>query len=764
MQTATLALGTEPVAASSAAWAALDEPAEWEGFSRPVAGRDGWWETYLAIDGMHCAACSLTVEQALGQLPDVEGVQVNGATAMARLLWQPARSRPSAWMAALQRAGYAALPAGDMLLAAPRLQAQRLMLWRWLVAGFCMMQVMMYALPAYVAGPGEITPDVQALLRWASWVLTLPVVLFSCWPFFATALRDLRSRRIGMDVPVALGILITFGASSAATFDAAGPWGAEVWYDSVTMFVFFLLSGRLLEQRLRDRTAGALEALMRRLPDSVERQGADGQFERVALRRLVVGDLIRVLPGEVIPADGTVTAGDSQVDEALLTGESEPLPRGVGGAVIAGSHNLSGLLLVRVDRVGAATRYASIVALMEQASVQKPRLAQVADRIASPFLLGVLLASAAAALWWWPVDPAHAISVAVAILIVTCPCALSLATPAATLAAAGALARRGVLVRRLQALESGAAVDTVVFDKTGTLTEDRMAVVMRRARPGADAAQALQLAAALAQHSHHPVSRAIVQAVAGAAWAAVEITEIAGHGLQGTVVGRGETGGHPLVMRLGSAAFCGAPPQDAPARGPQVHLADGQGWLASFEFEEALRPDARPAVGGLQAMGLRVQLLSGDQTGAVLRLAVRAGIDEAYGQRTPEDKLAHVRSLQRRGRRVAMVGDGMNDGPVLACADLSVAMGHAVPLAQARSDFVVLGSQLADVPALLLQARRTHTVVRQNLLWAALYNAVCVPLAILGFMPPWLAGLGMAASSLLVVLNSARLARIPGAR
>lgn len=759
MQTATLALGTEPVAAFNAAWAALDEPAEWEGFSRPVAGRDGWWETYLAIDGMHCAACSLTVEQALGQLPDVEGVQVNGATAMARLVWQPGRSRPSAWMAALQGAGYTALPAGDMLLAAPRLQAQRLMLWRWLVAGFCMMQVMMYALPAYVAGPGEITPDVQALLRWASWVLTLPVVLFSCWPFFATALRDLRGRRIGMDVPVALGILITFGASTAATFDAAGPWGAEVWYDSVTMFVFFLLSGRLLEQRLRDRTAGSLEALMRRLPDSVERQGADGQFERVALRRLIVGDLIRVLPGEVIPADGIVTAGDSRVDEALLTGESAPLQRGIGGVVIAGSHNLSGLLLVRVDRVGAGTRYAGIVALMEQASVQKPRLARIADRIASPFLLGVLLASAAAALWWWPVDPAHAISVAAAVLIVTCPCALSLATPAATLAAAGALARRGVLVRRLQALESGASVDTVVFDKTGTLTEDRMAVLMRRARPGTDPTQALHLAAALAQHSHHPVSRAIVQAVAGAVPGAENITEIAGHGLQGRIAG--DAAGR--VLRLGSAAYCGAPPQDTPARGPQVHLADGQGWLASFEFEEALRPDARPAVGGLQAMGLRVQLLSGDQTGAVLRLAGRAGIDEAYGQRTPEDKLAHVRSLQRRGRRVAMVGDGMNDGPVLACADLSVAMGHAVPLAQAKSDFVVLGSRLADVPALLLQARRTRTIVRQNLLWAALYNAVCVPLAILGFMPPWLAGLGMAASSLLVVLNSARLARIPEA-
>ncbi|WP_170954645.1 cation-translocating P-type ATPase [Polaromonas sp. AER18D-145] len=741
-------------------WSALDERAEWEGFSRPLPGRADLWESYLAIEGMHCAACSLTVEEVLQKLPGVDNVQVNGASAVARVAWSPGQGRPSAWLAALQRAGYGALPAGDMLAAAPRIQAQRMMLWRWLVAGFCMMQVMMYAFPAYIAEPGDISPEAQGLLRWASWVLTLPVVLFSCWPFFSSALRDLRNRRIGMDVPVALGILIAFGASSAATFDPASRWGAEVWYDSVTMFVFFLLSGRLLEQRLRDRTAGSLEALMRSLPDGVERQGADGTFERVAVRRLVPGDLIRLLPGDVIPADGTVTAGESQVDEALLTGESTPLQRRVGSAVIAGSHNLSGMLLVRVERAGSETRYAGMVALMEQASVQKPRLARIADRIAGPFVLLVLLASAAAALWWWPTDPVHAISVAVAVLIVTCPCALSLATPAATLAAAGALARRGVLVRRLEALESCAMVDTVVFDKTGTLTEDRIAVTVGRTREGTTAAQALLLAAALAQHSLHPLSRAMVQAAGTVTGSAVDVTEVSGQGLQGHVAA--DTGGKPRVMRLGSAAFCGASPDVQAAGGPQVHLSDEQGWLASFEMDEALRPDARPAVGALHALGLQVQLLSGDLLAAVTRLAARAGIDKAYGQRTPEGKLAHVRELQQQGRRVAMVGDGMNDGPVLACADVSVAMGQAVPLAQAKSDFIVLGGQLAAVSALLQHARRTRTIVRQNLLWAALYNAVCVPLAILGFMPPWLAGLGMAASSLLVVLNSARLARLPG--
>ena len=763
MQTARDALDAAPTpnAAGAAApgWAVLDEPGEWEAFGRRVAGREGWWESYLAIEGMHCAACTLTVEQALGDVPGVESVQVNGASGTARVVWAPHLGVPSAWLAALRRAGYGAVPAGDLLDSAPRTQAQRLMLWRWLVAGFCMMQVMMYAVPAYMAGPGEITPDIDALLRWASWVLTLPVVLFSCWPFFTAAWRDVRNRRVGMDVPVALGILIAFGASTAATFDPSGPLGREVWYDSVTMFVFFLLSGRLLEQRLRDRTAGALEALMRRLPQTIEREEQGGEFRRVAVRRLAAGDLIRVLPGEVFPADGTVTVGESRVDEALLTGESRPLLRRKGEPVIAGSHNLSGMVHVRVERVGEKTRYASIVALMEQASMDKPHLAQVADRIASPFLLAVMAAAAVAGALWWPTDPAHALGVAVAVLIVTCPCALSLATPAATLAAAGALARNGVLVRRLQALEACASVDTVIFDKTGTVTEDRMGLVGTHVRPGADAGQALALAGALARHSLHPASRAITAAAGSVAWTAAEVTEVAGRGVTGTVAGDG--GREARKLRLGSASLCGAPPRRRDMQGLEVHLADEHGWLATFELDEAIRHDAAPAVAALRALGLRVQLLSGDRGPAVKRLARRAGIEGAFGDCSPEDKLDHVRLAQQRGHLVAMVGDGVNDAPVLARANVSVAMGQAVPLAQAKSDFVVLGGQLQAVASLLQHARRTRRIVRENLAWAGIYNAVCVPLAALGYMPPWLAGLGMAASSLLVVANSARLARAP---
>ena len=748
-----------PVAAAHPALAALDDPLEWQSYSRAVPGQDGLWESSLAVLGMHCAACAMTLEQLLGRLPGMHSVRVSGASAMARLVWSPQASRPSAWAAALAGSGYALHPAGDPQLLRLRERARRLLLWRWLVAGFCMMQVMMYAFPAYIAASGDITPDMQSLLRWASWVLTLPVMLFSCSPFFSSAWSDLRRRRIGMDVPVALGLLLAFGASSAATFDPSGVLGDEVWFDSVTMFVFFLLSGRLLEARLRSRSAGALQAELQRMPESVERLAPDGSFERVAVRRLVPGDTIRVLPGDVIAADATVLEGSGSVDEAMLTGESRPLKRSAGDPVIAGSNNLDGMLRLRVERSGAQTRHAALVALMEQAALEKPELAQLADRIASPFLLLVLAASALAVLWWWPSGPAQAIGVALSVLIVTCPCALSLATPAATLASAGALARQGVLVRRLAALDGSAAVDTVGFDKTGTLTGERMRIVAATQRAGVTFDQALELAAALAQHSLHPASRAIMERASATPAPAREVTVVAGQGIGGVVAaGPGVCAGH---LWLGSAALCRVPaPQRDPVRS-QVHLADSQGWLASFTLGEELRADSVQAVRALGALGVQVELLSGDRLAAVRRVAALAGISRFAGECGPEDKLLHVRRLQQQGRRVAMVGDGMNDAAVLAGADVSLAMAQAAATARCGADIVLMGNAPSTVPMLLLQARRTRSVVRQNLGWAALYNLICIPLALMGQMPPWLAGLGMASSSLLVVLNSARLAQLP---
>lgn len=734
----------------------LDERDEWLAFSRPGEAGDGLWESFVAFEGMHCAACAITLEQLLGRVPGVARVEVNAASQRGRVVWDERRVRPSRWMQALAGSGYRALPVHDVGAGARRQAESRRMLWRLGVAGVCMMQVMMYAVPAYIAGPGAMAADLEHLLRWAQWVLSLPVILFSCQPFFGAAWRDLRGRRIGMDLPVALGMLLTFVVSSLGTFEPEGAFGHQVYFDSLTMFVFFLLAGRWLESRLRDRSAGALEALMHRLPESVERREADGAWRRVTARRVRVGDVVRVLPGAAFAADGELIAGATTVDEALLTGESRPVARGVGDAVIAGSYNLSAPVEVRVSATGPRTRYAHIVALMEQAAIGKPDLARLADRVAKPFLVLVLLAAAWAGAWWWPVDPARAVMVAVAVLVVTCPCALSLATPAAMLASAAALARRGILVRRLQAIETLAHVDTVVFDKTGTLTSDTFVLVGVRTRPGVTREQALARAAGLAVHSLHPVSRAIV-AAAGRCAAAEDARETAGQGVQGHL----DVAGARVRHRLGSAGFCEVrePPVDPAHQGPVSHLADERGWLASFDFEEDLRGDAVDAVAALRAQGLDGRLLSGDRGATVRRVGLAVGIDAAIGDCTPDDKLRHLQTLHRQGRRTAMVGDGLNDGPVLAAAHVSFAFGRAVPLAQARSDFVVLGERLMPLAWAHRQARRTMGVVRQNLAWALVYNLAALPLAVWGFMPAWAAGLGMAASSLLVVANALRLNR-----
>ncbi|MEO7399988.1 MAG: cation-translocating P-type ATPase, partial [Polaromonas sp.] len=611
--------GAPPAAGHSTPLALLDDPQEWTAFSRSLDRQPGCWESSVVFEGMHCAACALTIEDALRRVPGVLSVEVSAASHRGRIVWSDQAVRPSSWMHAAARAGYPAVPANDAFANDRRRVETRQALWRLGVAGLCMMQVMMYAWPAYVAEPGDLAPDMAQLLRWASWVLSLPVLLFSCAPFFGNALRDLRHRRISMDLPVALGMAITFAVSSIGTFEPRGIFGAEVYFDSFTMFVFFLLTGRWLELRLRDRTAGALEALMNRLPDSVERRGSDGAFHRVAVRRLGAGDVIRVLPGEAFPADGVILEGATLADESLLTGESRPLPRGEGATVIAGSHNLSAAVVLRVEHTGSETRFAQIVALMESASSTKPQLAQLADRIARPFLIFVLVAAGGAGAWWWSHDPGHALMVAVAVLIVTCPCALSLATPAAMLASAGALARRGVLVRRLQALEALAAVDTVVFDKTGTLTRDAFVLAEVRTREGVSREDALAMAGALARHSLHPVSRALAAAdqqlvVPAQGWNAGQVREIAGQGVVASLT-RMPARQPGRSVRLGSAGFCGVdqPLTDA------LHacLSDEQGWIATFELQEDLRCDAAATVAMLTAHGVRVLLLSGDLTWSV---------------------------------------------------------------------------------------------------------------------------------------------------
>lgn len=777
----------------------LDDPAEWQVFSSPAAGEPDSWESKVVIEGMHCAACAFNVEQALLATPGVRAVEVDAIRARARVRWSADATCPSAWMGRLLDAGYRAVPAHDAGDAEHKRREQRQVLWRWLVAGLCMMQIMMYATPVYLAPAGDIGPEMERLLRWASWVLVLPVVLFSCRPFWAQAWRDLRHRRLGMDVPVTLGIAVTFVVSTAGTFEPDGPFGTEVYFDSLSMFVFILLSARWMEARLRERTAATLDAALHAVPEWAERVTPSGAIERVSVRRLLVGDVVRVAAGDVIVADGTVLSGHTHVDQAMLNGEAQALARGPGDAVLAGSHNLNGSITLRVTALGADTRHAQIVALMEQAAVERPHVVHLADRVAPWFLWGVLILAVLAAVLSWSQGAGHALMVAAAVLVVTCPCALSIATPASLLNAAGRLARSGIWVRRLAALETLARVRVLVFDKTGTLTEGTARVGVERVRAGLHPTQALAWAASLAAGSHHPVAQSLVfeanrsLASAGSDESGIkkvatalswrDVNEKPGQGIEAQA-----TDGTGGCWRLGSAAFCGATPQalaalaagsaDVPVSQPgldetsgrpeqtpalvsarsRVYLRDASGLVAVFSLDEQIRADAALTVRRLLARGLQVQILSGDQPLPVARVAQALGIDRFRAAQSPDDKLRAIRDMRGDAGALAMVGDGLNDGPVLGGADVGLAMGHGVALARSRADVVLVGTGLAGVVDAIDMARRTVRIVRQNIAWAVAYNAACVPLAVLGYLPAWAAGLGMAASSLLVMGNALRLA------
>ncbi len=743
-------------------WSLLDHAQEWSDFSQVSAQEPHQWTSSVVFEGMHCTACAINIEEALLSVPGVKSAQISAASHRGRVVWSADQTQPSQWMKAVVQLGYRTVPANDALANEVRRADARKMLWRWGVAGLCMMQVMMYATPVYLSEPQDIAPDMVQLLRWASWVLSLPVLFFSCMPFFKTAWLDLKQRKISMDLPVAIGLGMTFVVSTLGTFEPQGPFGAEVYFDSFTMFVFFLLTGRWLELRLRDKTAGALEAVMNRLPDAVQRKSLNGLWELTTLRHLRVQDVIQVKPGEAFAADARIVLGETQVDEALLTGESKPLPRSEGECVLAGSLNLTGTVEVQVVSLGKQTRFGQMVALMESAAVSKPTMALLADRVAKPFLWGVLFVAAMAAAWGWQYSPAHALMVAVSVLIVTCPCALSLATPAAMLSAAGALARAGVMLRSLQALQTLAQVDTVIFDKTGTLTQEDFSLQRIQTREGVSDQLALTLAASLAQHSLHPVSRSLVRANVHKSDADPQfenIREFAGQGVQATwrQSDTPDDLGHRKELRLGSAAFCGLPSKQGDVL--QACLSDQEGWLATFEFAETPRQEALATLQALAQMGLRVRVLSGDGQASVSLLAAHLNIADAMGDCSPEEKLKQVKLEQAQGHCVAMVGDGLNDGPVLAGADVSFALGQALPLAQSKADFVFMASDLKPLVATFELSRKTLQIVRQNLIWAAVYNFSCVPLAVLGFLPAWLAGLGMASSSLGVVLNALRLSK-----
>jgi P-type Cu2+ transporter len=737
----------------------FDHPSIQKDFVREV----NQWEreAALIVEGLTCPACVWLIEQYVARIDGVRSVRINLTTHRMQVRWDTRTAVLSKVMDAVVAVGYRAYPDDRQSMDALVRRERQNMLWRLFVAGFGMMQVMMYAIPVYLAN-GDMTADIEALMRWAGLVLTLPVMLYSAAPFFKGAWRDLGLRRVGMDVPVALGIGVAFLASAWATVN--GTSGA-VYFDSITMFVFLLLGGRYLEMSARQRAARGVEALNYAQPSLAfkldNREGLDGH--QIAVAELSPGDCLLVRPGEAVPADGQVISGVSTVDEALITGESRGVTKQAGDSVIGGSTNGGSPLIVEVTACGEASCLAMVQRLVAEAAHERPRIALLADRISGRFL-GVLLALAvASALYWWHLSPERAFWVFVSVLVVSCPCALSLATPTALVVAAGALARRGVYVTKGSALEALASANFFVFDKTGTLTEGHPQMLESWFAEGTSADLELALAAALEAGSEHPLAQALTVAARASDTLSIKCSEwrsVTGAGVEAHLNG--------MPVRLGKLSFAQAlHGKETPGvlndwleRGDTVAaLADAQGWRAGFRFGDRLRSDAFELVERLRRLNVHMAIFSGDDRSVVRSVGAALSINDARGNLWPQDKRAAVCELQTAGYRVAMVGDGVNDAPVLAQAHVSIAMGTGTRLAQNQADIVLLGGNLGALADAQHLARRTMSIIRQNLMWAFGYNAIFIPLAMADQISPLLAGVGMSASSLIVVLNALRLQR-----
>jgi Cu2+-exporting ATPase len=717
----------------------------------------GGCEAHLFLEDVRCPACLWLTEGRLRQLPGVLDVGVDYAGSSARVRWDPGRIQLSKVLQAIGAIGYRAQPF-DPAHREPLLRDQRRRnLERLIFAGVAGMAVMHVAIASYLMGGEDASgtlPLWEVIGRWSSLCATLAILAYAGQDFFIGAWRDLRARRLGMDVPLALGLSAAWMGSLVATLRQQG----NVYFDAITMLVFFVLLARYLERRGRVAAAYALDRAMRVVPQGARRLDAAGVEETVPVVELVPGDRVRVRPGESVPADGVIVEGTSHFDEAFLTGEGLPVERTPGQAVPGGAINHDQAVVVRVARTGEASAYAGIRRLLQQAVQSRPALARLSDRAATLLVAVVLVASALTAVGWYAIAPESALANAVALLLVTCPCALALATPVAYLVAAGRYAALGMLPLRLEAVEGLAQVDVWAFDKTGSLTLGQLRCTEIRCPGPIDEASALRLACALEQGSEHPIGKALKALGTG------PLPEVAGRrnhpgaGISGRVHGRPLRLGKPAFAQAGLPMTPGSEGGSGEPEECQVMLADEQAVLATFTFADEPRPGLGELVQRLRAQGLRrFAVLSGDREAQVKPLAASLGIAEAHAGLSPEAKLAWLQRRRAAGERVAMVGDGINDAPTLAAADVSISFGHATELAQANSDFLLLGDDVGVLAEGYRLARRTRQILLQNLAWAAVYNALALPAAAFGLIPPWAACIGMSLSSLLVVANSLRL-------
>lgn len=739
--------------ADATAYAAFDDAA----LKHDFVQSDGVVETaQLAVGGMSCAACGWLLEHYLGSLPGIVSVRSKVGEQRLVVCWRVGENRPSDVLAAIKALGYEPrpyLPSHEYVA----LKAEnRQYLQRLGVSGLLMMQIGMFALAGYFGGASGIEQHYQQFLRWASGLLILPVVFWCARPFFVAAWRGIRLHQPVMDMPVSLAILLAFIASIYATVTN----GPEVYFDSIAMFVFFLLLVRYIERNCRQRATQLVAQSDALLPATASCRGTDGQWHNIPSARLAAGDTVIIKRGARAPCDGEVVEGASAFDEASFTGESMPRNIGVGDAVLAGTLNVGNALLVRAKAVGPQTQMQALQRLVGAAAAEKSSIESYADKIAHYFIAIVLLAAGITAGYWAIHDSTLALPITISVLIVSCPCALALATPLALAAASAYTREHGVIVKNenfLQALES---IDTIVFDKTGTLTSGVMRLAATSVVDSADEAACLAIASALEAHSDHPIASAFDCADKDNETPVLvsEFTAETGAGITGKVGGKRYFLGSSVFVRQRSATDSEEPLlQNVGSKA--VFLADRDGLLARFCLQDSICDDAPQAIEALSNAGYRIQLVSGDNRAEVSRVADALEIEARMWEFTPQQKLAHVRALETAGHRVMMVGDGVNDAPVMAAASASLAVLSATDFSRARADACLLRAGVWPLVALLQYAVRARRTVRQNLLWALCYNGVAIPAAALGLVAPWAAAIGMSGSSLLVALNALRLRR-----
>ena len=706
---------------------------------------EGTREATIYVGGMYCSACSWLIETTMGRQPGIRSAEVNPITHRLRLQFPAEEAGLSGYLATLADLGYQPQPLSPESTTRPEVAEQRTSLKRLLVASLGMMQVMMFAVGLYAMDFQGIDADMQHFLRLVSFFVTTPVVFYSAKPFFKSAWRGVVGRKPGMDLPVSIAVGSAYAASIYATFTR----GEAVWFDSVTMFVFFLTLGRFLEMRARHRSIDRSAALSSLLPNTATRIDGDAHT-MVPVSQLQRGDNLLIRAGEPIPADGLLASGETTVDEALLTGEARPQARSIGDELSAGSINLDGMIEMTVTQTGSDTTLGTISRLSERARYARPAFVTLADKIASYIVVALLVVAAGVATFWYFADPDRAFVITLSVLVVTCPCALALATPAAFAAAGSRMSQLRLLVTNGNAIEALSRATLAMFDKTGTLTIGMPRISSVFVLDNAFTEKDVRVMAAALEHvSTHPLARAFALPDKLPAVSAEKI--VVGQGVSGVIDGR--------EWRIGNADFVGGGAAVDDSATTHVFLGVDGNAVAWFELEDAVRPDAEGTLNTVRRLGVETALVSGDNRVAVDSVAAQLGISDTHAECTPEEKLSIIEAAQGRGERVVMIGDGINDAPVLAGADTSIAPAHGALLAQTSADIIMLGESLAPLTTAIEMSRKTMRIVRQNLAWAIVYNTLALPLAAAGFVPPWAAAIGMSASSLIVVLNALRLNR-----